>query len=74
MLDSQWVFSCLVALINSWHADKTQEKFWHSVWPIGMGIVGFVISIATMNTAARYLALFLQGQCERFIACSTYHP
>lgn len=56
-----WVFSCIVALVNSWHADKTQEKFWHSVWPIGMGIVGFVISIATMNTAARYLALFLQG-------------
>lgn len=26
-----------------------------------MGLVGFVISIATTNTAARYVALFLQA-------------
>lgn len=56
-----WVFSCIVSLINSWHADRTQERFWHIVGPILFGIVGFVISMSTLNVAARYLALFLQA-------------
>ncbi|WVQ86269.1 hypothetical protein IAT38_008437 [Cryptococcus sp. DSM 104549] len=58
-----WIFSCILALINSWHSDKTNEKFWHSTWPLVMGIVGFIISMATKptNKAARYVALFLQA-------------
>ncbi|KAK4688760.1 hypothetical protein P7C73_g1345, partial [Tremellales sp. Uapishka_1] len=58
-----WIFSCLISLVNSWHSDKSNEKFWHSIWPLCMGIVGFIISIAThpTNTAARYVALFLQA-------------
>ncbi|WVF67756.1 hypothetical protein IAT40_002516 [Kwoniella sp. CBS 6097] len=58
-----WVFSCMLALINSWHSDRTKEKFWHSTWPLIMGIVGFIISMATKpsNKAARYVALFLQA-------------
>jgi MFS family permease len=56
-----WVFSCIVSLINAWHADRTQERFWHIVGPICGGIVGFVISMSTLNTAARYVALFLQA-------------
>jgi predicted MFS family arabinose efflux permease len=39
----------------------TRRQFWHIVGPILMGIVGFVISMATLNVAARYLALFLQA-------------
>jgi MFS family permease len=56
-----WVFSVIVSMINAWHADKTQEKFWHIVGPICMGLVGFIISMATLNHAARYVALFLQA-------------
>ena len=56
-----WVFSVIVSAINAWHADKTQEKFWHIVGPICMGLVGFIISMATEQTAARYVALFLQA-------------
>ncbi|KAF5025363.1 hypothetical protein F66182_2528 [Fusarium sp. NRRL 66182] len=56
-----WVFSCIVSVINAWHSDRTQEKFWHIVGPIGIGTVGFIISMATENVAARYLALFLQA-------------
>ncbi|PVH97555.1 MFS general substrate transporter [Periconia macrospinosa] len=56
-----WAFSCLVSLTNAWHADKTQERFWHIVGPIFGGIVGFVISMSTENVAARYVALFLQA-------------
>ena len=56
-----WVFAVIVSLINAWHADRTQEKFWHIVGPILMGLVGFVISMATLNHGARYFALFLQA-------------
>ncbi|KAK8850664.1 hypothetical protein IAR55_004584 [Kwoniella newhampshirensis] len=58
-----WVFSCILAIINSWHSDRTKEKFIHSTWPLVMGIIGFIISMATKpsNKAARYVALFLQA-------------
>lgn len=56
-----WVFACMVSLANAWHADRTQEKFWHIVGPICLGLVGFIISMSTEQTAARYVALFLQA-------------
>lgn len=36
-------------------------QFWHIVGPICVGLVGFVISMSTLNTAGRYVALFLQA-------------
>lgn len=56
-----WVFSCLFSICVAWSSDRHQEKFWHIVGPICMGLVGFIISMATLNTAGRYLALFLQA-------------
>jgi len=56
-----WAFSCIVSLINAWHADRTEERFWHIVGPIIGGLVGFVISMSTLNVAARYVGLFLQA-------------
>ncbi|KAJ5809196.1 uncharacterized protein N7503_001414 [Penicillium pulvis] len=56
-----WVFSCIFSVLNAWHADRTQEKIWHIYGPLFMGIVGFVISMSTLNVAARYVALFLQA-------------
>jgi len=56
-----WVFACIVSLLNAWHADRHQERFWHIVGPIIGGLVGFIISMSTSNTAARYVALFLQA-------------
>ncbi|CAI7598549.1 unnamed protein product [Penicillium pancosmium] len=56
-----WVFSCIFSVINAWHADRTQEKIWHIYGPIVMGLVGFIISMSTLNVAARYVALFLQA-------------
>ncbi|KAL5113361.1 hypothetical protein ACEQ8H_008765 [Pleosporales sp. CAS-2024a] len=56
-----WAFACAVSLANAWHADRTQERFWHIVGPILGGLVGFVVSMSTEKTAARYVALFLQA-------------
>ncbi|KAF2022411.1 MFS general substrate transporter [Aaosphaeria arxii CBS 175.79] len=56
-----WIFACIVSLVNAWHADRTQEKFWHIGGPICVGVLGCVISMSTTNVAARYVALFLQA-------------
>jgi MFS family permease len=56
-----WAFACIISLINAWHADRQEERFWHIVGPIIGGLVGFIISMSTENVAARYVALFLQA-------------
>ncbi|KAF5588513.1 nicotinamide mononucleotide permease [Fusarium pseudoanthophilum] len=61
MSSPPWLFACIVSLIVAWSSDRTQEKFWHIVGPICIGLVGFIISMSTLNVAARYLALFLQA-------------
>ncbi|KAH8106014.1 MFS general substrate transporter [Cristinia sonorae] len=57
-----WVFATIIAFICCRHSDKTGDRFWHIAIPLFFGIVGFVIAISTMNTAARYIALFLMAQ------------
>ncbi|KAL6868704.1 hypothetical protein ACO1O0_000020 [Amphichorda felina] len=61
MSSPPWLFSCIFSLIVAWSSDRHQEKFWHIVGPICVGLVGFVISMSTLNVAARYVALFLQA-------------
>ncbi|KAL4971610.1 major facilitator superfamily domain-containing protein [Aspergillus desertorum] len=56
-----WVFSCLFSLCVAWGSDRHQEKFWHIVIPMLMGLIGFIICMSTLQTAARYVALFLQA-------------
>ncbi|KAL4267409.1 MFS transporter superfamily protein [Pleurotus pulmonarius] len=52
-----FVFTTIVAFFLSRHSDKTNERFYHITFSIGLGIVGFIIAICTMNTAARYVSL-----------------
>ncbi|KAL5487783.1 hypothetical protein ACEPAI_5891 [Sanghuangporus weigelae] len=56
-----WVVATICAFIVTRHSDATQERFWHIVCPLFVGIVGFVIAISTMNIAARYISLFLMA-------------
>lgn len=39
------------------HADRTGERFWHIVIPMCVAMAAFIISAATLNTAARYFAM-----------------
>ncbi|CAK7236017.1 hypothetical protein SCUCBS95973_009463 [Sporothrix curviconia] len=39
-----WIFACIVALANTWHADRVGERYLHHAWPLGLGIVGPQIS------------------------------
>jgi hypothetical protein len=36
-------------------------QFWHITGTIVLGLIGFIISMSTLNAAARYVALFLQA-------------
>ncbi|KDR83789.1 hypothetical protein GALMADRAFT_55324 [Galerina marginata CBS 339.88] len=57
-----FIFAALFAFVLSRHSDKTGERFYHIVGSLGAGVLGFVIAISTMNTAARYISLFLMAQ------------
>ena len=52
-----WVFATIVAFVMCRHSDRSRERFWHIATPLGFGLVGFIIAISTMNTAARYVSL-----------------
>lgn len=57
-----WAFATIVAFAVTRHSDKVGDRFWHIAIPLLFGIVGCVIAMATMNTAARYISLFLMAQ------------
>ncbi|KAH8106003.1 MFS general substrate transporter [Cristinia sonorae] len=57
-----FAFTAAEAFFLSRHSDKAGERFWHMTISLFVGIIGFVISISTMNTAARYISLFLMAQ------------
>jgi hypothetical protein len=57
-----WAFATIVSFIVATHSDRTGERFWHIAIPMCLGMLGMIISLSTMNTAARYIALFLQAQ------------
>lgn len=57
-----FVFTVLASALLSYHSDRVQERCFHIVGSFFLGIVGFIISICTQNTAARYISLFLMAQ------------
>ncbi|KAA1466512.1 MFS general substrate transporter [Dentipellis sp. KUC8613] len=64
-----WVFATLVAFAVNRHSDYVGERFLHIAIPLFVGIIGFIIAIATMNTAARYVSLFLMAQSYAAFIC-----
>ncbi|KAJ7744490.1 major facilitator superfamily domain-containing protein [Mycena maculata] len=57
-----FAISALAAFLLAQHSDKVGERCYHMVSSFVLGIVGFIIAISTMNTAARYVSLFLMAQ------------
>ncbi|KAH8880214.1 MFS general substrate transporter [Thozetella sp. PMI_491] len=54
-----FLLGAILSFFISWSSDKHNERSLHIAVPMGVAIVGFVISIATLNSAARYFASFL---------------
>ncbi|KAG1740812.1 major facilitator superfamily domain-containing protein [Suillus paluster] len=60
-----WVLAAALCVLNGWHADRTGERFFHMASWWWVAIVGYIISLCTMNTGGRYSSLFLMttGYC-----------
>ncbi|KAL2837604.1 major facilitator superfamily domain-containing protein [Aspergillus pseudodeflectus] len=51
---------CVIAMvINGFHSDRKQERYWHIVCPMIICLAANIIAVATLNTAARYVAMML---------------
>ena len=64
-----YVFAAILGIANSWHSDKTKERFFHVVWPQVFCSIGFIISACTMNIAARYTATFMMMSVYGSFGC-----
>ncbi|KAL3486535.1 major facilitator superfamily domain-containing protein [Aspergillus germanicus] len=54
-----YVLTAAVCLLNSWLSDRTSARSPSILIPSAVACTGIIITIATTNTAARYLAIFL---------------
>jgi predicted MFS family arabinose efflux permease len=54
-----FLIGAIASLFISWSSDKRSERSYHIAIPMGISIVGFVISVSTLNGPARYVASFL---------------
>lgn len=52
-----WFFATIVAFLLARSSDKRNERAFHIIASILLANVGFIISLATQNTAARFVAL-----------------
>ncbi|KAH6914957.1 sugar transporter [Coprinopsis sp. MPI-PUGE-AT-0042] len=57
-----FAFAAIVCFVVARHSDRVQERFYHIAISLGIGMLGNVIAMATMNIAARYISLFLMAQ------------
>ncbi|KAI1338273.1 MFS general substrate transporter [Xylariaceae sp. FL0016] len=64
-----YVFAAILGIINSWHSDKTRERWLHVVWPQVFCSIGFIISAVTLNTGARYTATFMMMSVYGSFGC-----
>ncbi|KAG7087935.1 hypothetical protein E1B28_011980 [Marasmius oreades] len=56
-----WIVATVVCCLNAWHTDRTGERYFHiAIWWWGV-MLGFIISLSTMNIAARYVSMFLMA-------------
>ncbi|KAJ4986194.1 vitamin H transporter [Stagonosporopsis vannaccii] len=54
-----YLVSGAFGILIGWTSGRINERTWHITVCMGAALVGFIISCATMNVAARYVACFL---------------
>ncbi|RHZ62468.1 uncharacterized protein CDV56_108247 [Aspergillus thermomutatus] len=54
-----YILCVIVMVINGFHSDKKQERYWHIVCPMIICLAANIIAVATLNTAARYVAMMM---------------
>ncbi|KAJ7820277.1 major facilitator superfamily domain-containing protein [Mycena leptocephala] len=56
-----WLIASLVTVANSWHADKTGERYFHIAGWWWVVSIGFIISLCTKSVGGRYFSMFLMA-------------
>lgn len=64
-----YVFAAILGICNSWHSDRSNERWIHVVWPQVFCSIGFIISATSLNTGARYTATFLMMSVYGSFGC-----
>jgi hypothetical protein len=64
-----YVFAAILGITNSWHSDRTRERWLHVVWPQVFCSIGFIISATTLNIGARYTATFMMMSVYGSFGC-----
>ncbi|RDW68872.1 uncharacterized protein DSM5745_08632 [Aspergillus mulundensis] len=54
-----YIIGACVAWCIAWSSDRRKERGFHIFFPVCVAIVGFIISVATLNIPVRYFASFL---------------
>ena len=54
-----YVLGVITTFLNSWHADRTGERYFHITLPLYFAVIAFIIAAATIKTGPRYLAMML---------------
>ncbi|KAI0843103.1 putative MFS transporter [Hypoxylon sp. FL0890] len=54
-----YVFAAFMSIIVSWSSGRFNERTWHITLSKAVAIAGFALSMATLNTAARYVGIML---------------
>ncbi|KAL9016034.1 MAG: hypothetical protein Q9185_006600 [Variospora sp. 1 TL-2023] len=54
-----YVLGVITTFCNSWHADRTGERYFHITIPLYFAVIAFIIAATTTKTAPRYLSMML---------------
>ncbi|KAH8596451.1 major facilitator superfamily domain-containing protein [Bisporella sp. PMI_857] len=54
-----YLLAVITTFANSWHADRTGERYFHITLPLCVAIAAFILAAATTTTAPRYVAMML---------------
>ncbi|KAG2136487.1 sugar transporter [Suillus bovinus] len=57
-----WLLAGIISFFLTWYSDKKQGRYKCFVVSNALGALAFIISIFTMDIAARYISLFLMAQ------------
>ncbi|KAI8193181.1 MFS transporter prlL [Colletotrichum sp. SAR 10_65] len=54
-----YLLACIACAAVSWNADRTNERFWHTVAPLACSLLGFIISSAATGIGPRYFGAMI---------------
>lgn len=54
-----YILAVITTFLNSWHADRTGERYFHITLPLYFAVIAFIIAATTTRIGPRYFAMML---------------